>query len=247
MAGNHRPLAVVTGGGVRIGREICLSLAAAGFDVVVHANRSVEAALEVAEQLAAPPDQRAWVEVADLSDPGAVVALAERILATHPLIDVLVNNAGVYAQCAFDEVEPAELRRLLAVNVEAPFLLTQRLLPALRRAKGVVVNVTDMAVHHAYTTSHHVSHYAASKAALEQLTRAWALELGPLVRVNAVAPGPVAISDDTTSEQRTEILERSPLRREGSPADVAGAVVFLATAPYITGHSLRVDGGLGVT
>ena len=232
---------------MRIGREICLALGAAGFDVVVHANESVAAAQDLVRELAARPDAQAWGEVADFCDPDAVVALAERLVAAHPVIDVLVNNAATYAQRAFADVELAELRHVLAVNVEAPFLLTQGLLPALRRARGVVVNVTDVAVQHAYTPSHLVSHYVASKAALEQLTRAWALELGPLVRVNAVAPGPVAMADDTTSEQRADILERSPLRREGSPADVAAAVVFLATAPYITGHSLCVDGGLGVT
>ena len=103
-----------------------------------------------------------------------------------------------------------------------------------------------MAVSHAYSDTHFFSHYLASKAALDQLTRAWALELGPKVRVNAVAPGPVAMAAETTDEQRQSILMRVPLRREGRPEDVARAVVFLAQAPYITGQTLRVDGGLSV-
>jgi NAD(P)-dependent dehydrogenase (short-subunit alcohol dehydrogenase family) len=109
-----------------------------------------------------------------------------------------------------------------------------------------VVNITDMAVTHAYTSTHFFSHYLASKAALEQLTRSLALELGPTIRVNAVAPGPVAMAQETTSAQRADMLERIPLKREGSPHDVARAVVFLATSSYVTGQTLRVDGGLSV-
>jgi pteridine reductase len=112
---------------------------------------------------------------------------------------------------------------------------------------GCVVNITDMAVTHAYTPTHFFAHYLSSKAALDQLTRAWALELGPTIRVNAVAPGPVAMAAETTGAQRSDILGRIPLKREGRPEDVAQAVVFLAQSPYITGQTLRVDGGLSVS
>lgn len=238
-------LALVTGGAIRVGRAITLALARDGFDVVIHANRSRDAAQALATEVRALGRQ-AFVETADLKVHAEVVGLADRVKAAHPRLDVLVNSAAAYEHLGFEAVTPAHLEQMLAVNVHAPFFLTQGLLPALRAAKGAVINITDMAVSHAYTPTHFFAHYLASKAALEQLTRAWALELGPDVRVNAVAPGPVAIAQETTEAQRADLLARLPLKREGRPEDVAAAVAFLARAPYITGQTLRVDGGLSV-
>lgn len=236
------PTALVTGGGIRVGRAIALALGRAGYDVIVHANRSVTEAEEVAAQLKLM-GRGARVEAADLSRPEGPASLAARI----STLSLLVNSAATYEHACFKEISRARLEQTLAVNVVAPFLLTQALLPQLEASgQGCVINITDMAVTHAYTPTHFFSHYLASKAALDQLTRAWALELGPHIRVNAVAPGPVAIASDTTPEQRKDMLARIPLHREGSAEDVAEAVVFLARAPYITGQTIRVDGGLSV-
>ena len=236
------PTALVTGGGIRVGRAIALALGRAGFDVVVHAHRSVREAAEVVAELQAL-GRLSRVEAVDLSLPNGPGLLADRVGS----LDLLVNSAATYEHANFAEITRAQLDRMLSVNVVAPFLLTQALLPALRKSgKGCVVNITDMAVSHAYTATHFFSHYLASKAALDQLTRAWALELGPSIRVNAVAPGPVAMAAETTSAQRSDMLARIPLRREGSPEDIAQAVLFLAQSPYITGQTLRVDGGLSV-
>lgn len=240
------PLAVVTGAGVRVGRAIALALAGEGYELVLHANRSVAQADEV-KGLVERQGRRAFVEQADLSDGDAVSALAARLRARHPAIDLLVNSAAAYGHVDFADVTREQLEQMWRVNVAAPFFLTQQLLPALRAAPAPsVVNITDMAVSHAYTPTHFFSHYLASKAALEQLTRSLALELGPKVRVNAVAPGPVAMAQETTGAQRAEILGRVPLKREGAPEDVAKAVLFLAQAPYVTGQTVRVDGGLSV-
>jgi pteridine reductase len=240
------PLAVVTGAGIRVGRAIALALARDGFDVVLHANRSVDAAHRVRAEAEAL-GRRAFVEPADLADTAAVQALAARLVRVHGTVDVLVNSAAAYAHVDFADVTPAQLEAMWRVNVAAPFFLVQGLLPALRASsRAAVVNVTDMAISHAYTATHFFSHYLASKAALDQLTRSLALELGPAVRVNAVAPGPVAVAAETTDAQKADMLARVPLRREGSPDDVARAVVFLANSPYITGQTLRVDGGLSV-
>ncbi|MFM8497137.1 MAG: SDR family NAD(P)-dependent oxidoreductase [Planctomycetia bacterium] len=236
------PTALVTGGGIRIGRAIVLALGRAGYDVVVHANRSVSEAEGVVRQLATLGRQ-GRVEQADLAAPDGPAHLAGRI----ERLDLLVNNAAAYEHADFRTIVPAQLERMLAVNVRAPFLLTQALLPLLEASgQGAVVNVTDMAVSRAYSPSHHFAHYLASKGALEQLTRALALELGPKVRVNAVAPGPVAIAAETTSEQRADMLARLPLGREGSPDDVGEAVVYLAKACYVTGQTIRVCGGLSI-
>lgn len=225
-----------------MGRAIALALGRAGFDLIVHANRSVKDAGEVVNELRAL-GREARVEAADLSSPDGPRELASRV----PTLDLLVNSAATYEHANFADITRAQLDRMLAVNVIAPFLLTQALAPTLKASgAGCVVNITDMAVTHAYTPTHFFSHYLASKAALDQLTRAWALELGPTIRVNAVAPGPVAMAAETSSAQRSDILARIPLKREGSPDDVAGAVVFLAQSPYITGQTIRVDGGLSV-
>ncbi len=237
------PTALVTGGGIRVGRAIALALGRAGFDVVVHANRSVNEAQVVAEELRTL-GRKARVEAVDLSRPDGPSQLASRLTA----LDVLVNSAASYEHVNFVDITREQLDRMLSINLVAPFLLTQALVPLLRKAPsgGCVVNITDMAVTHAYTPTHFFSHYIASKAGLDQLTRAWALELGPHIRVNAVAPGPVAMAAETSAAQRANMEARIPLRREGRAEDVAQAVVFLTQAPYITGQTLRVDGGLSV-
>jgi pteridine reductase len=234
--------ALVTGGGIRVGRAIVLALGRAGFDVIVHANRNVESAKDVVAELE-KLGRTGRVEQADLSAPEGPASLAARV----PSLSLLVNSAATYEHVAFADVTREKLEKMFQVNVYAPFLLTQALRPVLEASgDGCVINITDMAVSHAYSDTHFFAHYLASKAALDQLTRAWALELGPKIRVNAVAPGPVAMAAETNDEQRQSILTRVPLRREGSPDDVARAVAFLAQAPYITGQTLRVDGGLSV-
>lgn len=235
------PLALVTGAGVRVGRAIALALGHAGFDLVLHVNRSVDGAHEVAAELE-KMGRAVRIERADLSTVEGPRALAAKVGAK---LDVLVNSAATYAHEDFAKITVDDFDRMYAVIVRAPFLLTQALLPALKG--GAVINITDMAVSHAYTATHFFSHYIAAKAALEQLTRSLALELGPDIRVNAVAPGPVAMAAETNDAQRRDILERVPMKREGSPDDVAEAVVFLARAPYITGQTIRVDGGLSVS
>lgn len=241
------PLALVTGGAVRVGRAIVVALAEAGYEVIIHARSSADAANTLARDLHAF-GRKALVEIADLGTPDGPMEFSARVRRKHPRLDLLVNSAAAYAHTSFEDVTADAFDAMTNVNVRAPFFLTQGLLPSLRASESAsIVNITDMAVTHAYTTSHFFSHYLATKAALEQLTRAWALELGPKIRVNAVAPGSVAMAGETTDDQRKDILQRVPLRREGSPEDVARAVVFLAQAPYITGQTLRVDGGLSIT
>lgn len=236
------PVALITGGAVRVGRAITLALTEAGFEVVIHAHTSGDQAQALAAELKAL-GRTARVEREDLSKPDGPAKLASRVAA----LDLLVNSAAAYEHVDFTDISRAQFDAMVAVNVAAPFFLAQALVPKLKASKqGAIVNITDMAVTHAYTSSHFFAHYLASKAALDQLTRAWALELGPSIRVNAVAPGPVAMAAQTTDTQRAEILKRVPLGREGHPDDVARAVVFLATHGYITGQTLRVDGGLSV-
>ncbi len=240
------PLALVTGGAIRVGRAITLALGRAGYDVVVHCRRSVAEAEVVKAELEAL-GREAFIEVGDLGTDDGVAGLVSRLSTAHRALDLLVHSAAAYEHRAFAEVTKESFDAMFAVNVRAPFFLTQGLLPLLGAASApAIVAITDMAVQHSYTSSHLFSHYLASKAALERLTRSLALELGPRIRVNAVAPGPVAMAAETTGAQVEEILHRVPLRREGRPEDVAEAVVYLAKATYVTGHTLVVDGGLSV-
>lgn len=240
------PIALITGGAIRVGAATARLLAREGYEVLIHARRSAEAAAALCHEIHQAGGQATALS-ADLQAREGPLQLAEQVRQRTSSLDLLVNNAAAYEHLSFEQITPERFDAMMAVNARAPFFLTQALLPLLRNSgAGCVINITDMAVTHAYTTTHFFAHYLASKAALDQLTRAWALELGPAVRVNAVAPGPVAIGGETTEEQRAEILRRVPLRREGSPEDIASAVLFLARSPYLTGQTIRVDGGLSV-
>jgi pteridine reductase len=236
------PIALVTGAGVRVGRAIALALGQAGFDLLLHVNSSVGPAEEVAQEVRAM-GRSASVLRADLGDPLGVESLAATVGRSTRVLDLLVHNAGLYEQVPFAEITRQQYQRMLAVNLDAPFFLTQALLPALEAAESpLVVHITDVGAERPAVTGY--AHYAVSKAGLLMLTRALALELAPKVRVNAVAPGAVAFPVDMDEQRRKEELARVPLGRVGTVEDIGRAVVFLATqAPYITGQVINVDGG----
>ena len=171
--------------------------------------------------------------------------MVKRVLASHPEIEVLVNNAGLYQAVSFEEVSFVGYQRMQAVNIEAPFFLTQGLLPALRGSgKGCVINITDSAVVRPYGG---YAPYFVSKAALEALTRVLAIELAPAVRVNGVAPGTVAFPPGFDQEVQSSIRRAIPMGEIGSEDDIAEAVLYLVkSATFTTGQILRVDGGRSV-
>jgi pteridine reductase len=179
---------------------------------------------------------------ADLSDPRGVEELGARVRADHPTLDVLVHNAGLYERVAFESITREQYRTMLAVNLDAPFFLTQALLPSLRTAaQPLVVHITDIGGERAES---HFAHYSVSKAALIMLTRALAVELAPHIRVNAVSPGVAVFPESFDAAAREAVLQRVPMGREGSVEDIGRVVVFLAReAPYITGQVVAVDGG----
>lgn len=235
--------AFVTGAGIRVGRAIALALARAGHDLILHANASRQS-LEATAAEARALGVEVELQLADLSDPEAVDGLAAAIRAKHRALDVLVHNAGIFESVPFGAIGRERYRRMQAINLEAPFFLTEGLLPLLREAQApLVVHVTDIAAERPYRG---YAHYTVSKAGLLALTRALAVELAPHVRVNAVAPGTVAFPPDFDEKARAETLARVPLAREGSPEDIARAVLFLCEAPYVTGQVINVDGGRSV-
>lgn len=234
------PTAVITGAGIRIGKAIALALAEAGYDLALHVHRSTEGAEEVAGKARAL-GRSVMLHRADLGTPQGVESLAAAVREAHPAIDVLVNNAGIYERLAFEDITREHYHRMMGINLEAPFFLTQALLPALRAApQPLVVNLTDIGAERAES---HYAHYSVSKAGLIMLTRALAVELAPRVRVNAVSPGTVVFPEGFDEAAQKAILARIPLGRVGAAEDVARVVVFLAReAPYISGQVIAVDG-----
>ncbi|MES1209195.1 MAG: SDR family oxidoreductase, partial [Pseudomonadota bacterium] len=156
-------------------------------------------------------------------------------------LDILVCSAAAFERRPFETIDDDAWRDMLALNLEAPFRLAQAAAPLLRRRRGLIVNILDVAAFQAWKGH---AHYAVSKAGLAMLTRVLALELAPKVRVCAVAPGTVAFAAGTPASDRARVVSRVPLRRVGKPGDVAQAVRFLCSAPYLTGSVISVDGGV---
>lgn len=240
-------VALVTGAGRRLGREIALALGGAGFDVAVHFGSSRGAAEETA---AAIEDlgRRAWALGADLADLAAIEALFERVDEAAGRLDVLVNSAATFDSQPFDRVEAGDWERAMAVNLRAPFFCAQRAARLMLRdgSGGSIVNLADMS---GVTPWLGYPVHGLTKAGVIFLTRSAARELGPLVRVNAVVPGAIlpAPGEDPAGEAWRRRGDHLPLGRTGEPADVTAAVLYLIGSPYVTGVVLPVDGGEHLT
>ncbi|WP_242344257.1 SDR family oxidoreductase [Anaeromyxobacter terrae] len=223
-----RPVALVTGAGVRLGNAIARDLSRHGYTVVAHYRSH-------------PPRGLGGALQADLAQPDGPAALAAAFGRTHRRLDLLVNSAAAFDALPLEETDAAAFDSQMDLNARAPLLLSRALLPLLRRARGSIVNVAD--VGGGLVPWRGFAAYAASKAALVRLTECLALELAPEIRVNAVAPGTVLWPETYPERLRRTLTARIPLGRAGTPADVAAAVRFLAGAPFVTGAVLPVDGG----
>ena len=237
--------ALVTGAARRIGAAIARRLHAAGANVVLH-YRGAEAdagALE-AELNALRAGSAAKVK-ADLLAPIAPEALVGATVDRYGGLDLLVNNASTFYPTAVGAIESGHWEELMGSNLRAPLFLSQQAAPELAKRGGCIVNITDI---HAERPLKGYAVYSIAKAGLVAMTRALALELGPAVRVNAVAPGAIAWPEDGQfpPPERERIIATTPLSRLGSAAEIARAVHFLATAPFVTGQILAVDGGRSI-
>jgi pteridine reductase len=246
---NRGKVALVTGGGRRVGRAIALRLADSGFDVAITYRRSADAAQDVVRQIRKKRRAAMAIE-ADLADAEAPAQVRDAFADRFDRLDALVHNASIFAPTPLGELDAATYDRYQAINARAPLLLTQAFADWLTAhydendptTAGRLVHLTDM--HVLGRPRAQYSAYAASKAALSQLTETLAIELAPQVTVNAIAQGVVDWAEDYSDQQKQAYLDRVPLRKAGTPEDVAAATHFLLTeGHYMTGQTLRLDGG----
>lgn len=238
---NIAPSALVTGAGKRLGREIALALAAAGWRVAVHFNRSAADAQDTAEQCSGHVPGAAAFE-AQLDDEASTEALVPAVLKTFGRLDAVVNSASMFEFDDAASFSHARLQQHLAINTAAPIVLARALGRHLqqRQGQGVVVNLLDQKL---WNPNPDFLSYTLSKAALESATTLLTQALAPQVRVVGVAPGLTLTSDFLSDAEFQALHKLSPLGRSSTPADVAAAVVFACTNRSITGTTLLVDGG----
>jgi pteridine reductase len=231
--------ALVTGGAIRLGRAIALALAKAGTRVAIHYNSSnAKAEATLAEIRALGAEGHA------IQGNLALVEDAERVVDTalEKLggLTILVNNAGIWGATPLGTVTPERWAELFDTNVRSAFFATQRAAPALKAAKGAVLNIADVGI---FDPWRNYTPYLTTKGAVATMTTLLAKDLAPEVRVNAIAPGPVLLPDDYSEAEIKKIAKTVLLKRIGSAEDIAQAAIYLLTADYVTGVILPVDGG----
>jgi pteridine reductase len=237
--------ALITGAARRVGAEIARTLHGAGASVVLHFRSSTEEATHLANELTGLRPASAALIAHDLLDVARLPALVEHALRAFGRLDVLVNNASTFYPTPVGEITQRSFDDLIGTNLRAPLFLAQASAPALRESRGLILNLAD--IHGTRPLKRHPV-YSIAKAGLIMLTRSLARELGPHVRVNAIAPGPVMWPEGGLDEaMQEEIIARTALKRPGSAQDVARAALFFACdAPYVTGQVLAVDGGRSI-
>lgn len=242
MNASSAPVVLITGAARRLGAVIAEHLHAAGYAIALHYRHSGREAAALGARLQAIRPGSCVVLPADLNDLAQLPVLIDRVLTHFGRLDALINNASAFYPTRFGSVAVADWDDLFASNAKAPFFLAQAAAPALKAAHGTILNLIDIYAERPLA-AHSV--YCMAKAALAMMTLSLAKELAPEVRVNGIAPGAV-LWPETGKEagDQAELIAKTPLRRVGSPADIAGAALFfLRDAPFVTGQILRVDGG----
>ncbi|MGO9941012.1 MAG: SDR family NAD(P)-dependent oxidoreductase [Terracidiphilus sp.] len=247
MTTNPRALSgktvLVTGAAKRLGRAIALAAAENGADVAITYRESAREAHAVIAELAQHRVEALAVRC-DVTDEQSVREMLKEVARELGGIDLLVNNAANYETATFDKLTVAQWDAIFASNTRGPFLVSREALPYLRKRRGRIINMGSLGGLRPWATH---AHYCSSKAALHMLTKVMAKALAPDIAVNAVAPGMIDLGEKAAASFMRKMAKQTPMRRNGTAADIAAAVMFFAVAPkFITGQVLAVDGGLGL-
>lgn len=236
---------LITGAARRVGAAIARTLHAHGANIIIHHSSSAPEAQALQAELETARRGSAALVRADLLEAAACVRVIDEASRAFGRLDALINNASSFYPTPVGEITEATWNDLIGSNLEAPLFLSQAAVPHLKRAQGLILNLVD--IHASRPLKRHTV-YSIAKAGLVMLTRSLARELGPEIRVNAIAPGPVLWPEGGVDQAlMDEIVSRTALKRIGSPEDVARAVLFFVKdAPYITGQILAVDGGRSI-
>jgi pteridine reductase len=236
---------LITGGARRVGAEIARTLHAAGANILIHYRSSAAAAIALADQFNQVRPHSAAIMAAHLSTAEAPEKLIAAALLEFGRLDILINNASSFYPTPVGQITLPQWDDLMGSNLKAPLFLSQAAAPSLAKQHGLILNMIDI---HALRPLKGHPVYSAAKAGLAMLTRALARELGPQIRVNGIAPGPVLWpAGDMDDDLKREIIGKTALKRHGTPQDIARTALFLARdAPYITGQIIAVDGGRSI-
>jgi NAD(P)-dependent dehydrogenase (short-subunit alcohol dehydrogenase family) len=230
-------VAVVTGGAKRIGRSIALRMAAEGAAITLNYSTSREEAEELVGEISAAGSKAIAIQ-ADVSKRADVIKLFAEVEKQFGRLDILINNAGVFFAAKFEEITDEQWQKIMDVNLKAQFLCSQIAAPIMKRqGRGRIVNISSLG---GLLPWPGYTHYCVSKAGSIMLTRCMARALAPEILVNSIAPGTIQFPDEDPDQ---EFIRLVPLHRTGTGDDIAGAVMYLLTADFVTGQILAVDGG----
>jgi len=234
---------LVTGAAKRLGRAIALAAAEAGANVAITYRASAREAASLVAELAKHGGEALALRC-DVTDETNVSEMVKEAASELGGIDVLVNNAAIYETVEFEKITVLQWDTLFATNTRGPFLVSRAALPYLKKRKGRIINMGSLGGLRPWPTH---AHYCSSKAALHMLTKVMAKALAPEIAVNAVAPGMIDLGEKAAAAFMRKMAKQTPMRRNGSAADIAAAVMFFAAAPhFITGQIMVVDGGIGL-
>ncbi len=234
-------VALVTGAARKIGRVLARTLAEAGADVAITYRESDTAAQQTLRELGLT-GQRSMALRCDVRDPASVRAAVAAVVDEFGRVDLLVNNAGMFATAPLESISVEQWDEMFETNTRGAFLMAQAAHPQLKARRGRIINIGSLGGSHPWATH---AHYSTSKAALHMLTQTMSKAFAPEISVNCVAPG--MITNGEVHPDYEHFAAKTPMGRNGKPEDVAAAVLFFATGPhFITGQVLGVDGGLGL-